>query len=70
MACDGTYPVWQVTVDVCYHPVCLPIEYKYVVCVSGAEEGSRGGNVEAVKWETDICNRIVFLPLTRAQVTP
>ncbi len=66
LACDGTYPVWQVSVDVCFQPLCLPIEYKYVVCV--AAEAAAAGVLEAVKWETDICNRIAFLPLARTQV--
>ena len=65
MACEGTYPVWQVTVDVAFHPLCLPVEYKYVVC---SVRGGLPEQVEVVKWETDICNRIAFLPLARAQV--
>ncbi len=65
MTCDGTYPVWQVTLDVAFHPLCLPVEYKYVVCSAG---GGMAGEFDAVKWETDICNRIAFLPLARAQV--
>jgi hypothetical protein len=66
MACEGTYPVWQVTVDVTFHPLSLPVEYKYVVC---SARGGQPEHVEAIKWETDICNRIAYLPLARAQVT-
>ncbi len=57
--------MWQVTLDVAFHPLFLPVEYKYVVCSAG---GGVAGEFEAVKWETDICNRIAFLPLARAQV--